>query len=388
MRIFLLFSFTLFLPFLIEPSYGSTHEEAIRRTLEKIETAFFLSKSKDNADKSTIDKYFDKKEIKVDDYFYEPNISEKSAMETYFTDYEKPVKFDENVSWKSKFKEFFDLKENDSVALFLQLGYLTGNTTYDYNHHTSELEFPMNNWMIGAGLASQLENSDFSLSLSFWTDLESDAGDDMKDKDWNSAGTLISSTKSKAEMDAFIFDINGRYDFYKKASQDHSSKLGLLLGYRHENFYYDMFDIHYETDLINVPSLQGQTTNQGQKVLEYEIWYSLPYIGLVYDLEQQKWGVGVEAKWSFYPTSRDQDNHLLRNLTFYGDYDKNGSAWMANIYGFWKLAKQWELKLGVDLTFIQIDGRTWDATNNPAWNQDQSTEAKHFLGWARMVHEF
>lgn len=39
------------------------------------------------------------------------------------------------------------------LALGLRFGSLKGNTAYDFDHHTSELEYPMDNGMVGGNLS-------------------------------------------------------------------------------------------------------------------------------------------------------------------------------------------------------------------------------------------
>ncbi len=283
---------------------------------------------------------------------------------------------------------FADTEDNLSLSLGLGIGYIKGKTAYDFNHHTSELEFPMDNVMMGTDFSLGFKN--LTLYAEFWTSLEDYAGFNMKDKDWNASGDLISYTKSKAYMDAIIADANLRYDFYKKAlSRDITKpillagdeiKIGVLLGYRFERFDYDMYDVWNQ--------LTGTTTYQGVKALTYKIKYYLPYLGLAMDLSRQNFGFGMNIKGSFYATAEDVDNHLLRGLTFYADYDKNGEALMGSIYGFFKFTKNWKLKVAADGTFIRIDGRTWEESRDPAWNTDQSTDLRHWIFWSGIEYRF
>lgn len=284
---------------------------------------------------------------------------------------------------------------NDAyLVLGLRFGYLKGNTAYDFDHHTSELEFPMDNWMIGGNLS--FGSKDLSFNTEIWTPVENYAGFNMKDKDWTTNGVLYSYTKSKAEMDAVIWDVNLRYDFYKKvipkdievltllASDE--IKIGALLGYRYERFDYDMYDLYYDVDLLY--GYQGQTLYQGRRVLTYKIKYYLPYLGLVTDVSRKNWGISMNIKYSIYPTVKDVDNHLLRGLTFYGDYDKHREAFMGSIFVFWKFNKDWKLKVGVDGASIRIDGRTWEESRDPAWDKDQSTDTKQWIFWSGIEYKF
>lgn len=311
------------------------------------------------------------------------------APETFKKEYEYKVisqfvEKEEEKNLQERLKDLLHMDKDDRLGAFLQIGYLGGHTSYDFDHHTSELEFPMDNWMLGCGLYAELNKYNLSINTDFWTNTEDRAGY-MKDKDW-SWGNLYSYTESPSELNTFIWDINLKYDFYKKTIMQIKNKLGILLGYTYEEFDYDMYELYYVIDQVS--GYQGQTLYQGQKVLEYEITYHLPYVGLAADFKHKRWGIGGNVKYSFYPTAEDVDHHLLRNLVFYGDYDNDGEVWMGSVYGFWNFAKHWKLKVGLDGTYIRIDGRTWEESYSPSWDKEQSTDARHFLGWVGVEYEF
>jgi outer membrane protease len=147
-----------------------------------------------------------------------------------------------------------------------------------------------------------------------------------------------------------------------------------------------MYDLCYEVDLLY--GHQGQTLYQGTKVLSYKIKYYLPYLGLAADISRKNWGLGMNIKYSFHPTAKDVDNHLLRGLTFFGDYDKHGEALMGNVNAFLKINKNCKLKMGLDATFIRIDGITWEDLRDPGWDKDQSTDARHWIFWSGVEYKF
>ena len=287
-----------------------------------------------------------------------------------------------------KYKQIFNFGDA-YVSVGAKIGYISGDTTYDFNHHTSELEFPMNNWMAGGDISVGLK--DLSLNAQLWGQIEENAGYDMKDKDWNSAGALISYTKSKADMNAFIWDLNFRYDFYKTSipwenellvlSKTDQIKIGALAGYRHERFGYEMFDLKY-------PDLNNIVLYPGQRVLTYKIKYSLPYVGLVTEITNPKYGFNFNVKYSFKATAEDQDNHVLRYLTFYGDYDKHGYGIMGGVSGFLKVMENWKINFGVDGEVIRIKGTTWEENHAPSWDKDQDTDAKYMMFWTGANYRF
>ena len=174
-------------------------------------------------------------------------------------------------------------------------------------------------------------------------------------------------------------------DYNPKLDDDY--RAGLLLGYRYEHFEYDMYDMYYEIDR-DQPWRQGTETNVGQKVLTYEISYRLPYVGLAFDWRHKRWGLGIAGKYSFYPTAKDKEEHLLRNLVFSAENDKNGEVWLADAYAFWYFLTNWKLACGFDFAYMRIDGDTWDSTGAAVWQTEQSTDARHFMGWVGVEYEF
>jgi len=365
MRKSLLSLFFLGLAFLVyDPAYTYSRKDLINRTLTDME---------------------------VKQVVEEPMVFENTTIRPRAHFQESSRTSGSGVLWRDVLKDWLLLTQDGYAEATLKLGYITGNTAYDFNHHVSELEYPMDNWMIGGSLEGGLNNSKFSFGLSFWTNIDKDAGNDMKDKDWDQTGTLFpqgtlfSYTKSQADMRTFIFDIYGRYDFYEKTTPGKNTKAGLLLGYRRMDFEYDIYDVYYVQDLLY--GYTGQTLYKDQKVLGYEIVYHLPYLGLAFDLDNSKWGIGANALWSFYPTAYHEDNHVLRNLTLYADYD-NGTAYMGSLYSFWKFSERLKVKLGFDATFIRLSGRHWESNHASGWDTDVSTDARCFIGWAGISYLF
>jgi outer membrane protease len=147
-----------------------------------------------------------------------------------------------------------------------------------------------------------------------------------------------------------------------------------------------MYDLRYDTDLIS--GQQGQILNQGEKVLTYKIKYYLPYIGLGADVLRQNCGVSLNLKYAICPSAEDVDNHPLRGLTFYGDYNKDGNVFMGSMNVFWNLTKKWKFRVGADATLVRIDGKTWDETHDPIWDADQSIDTKQFIYWTGLEYKF
>jgi len=262
------------------------------------------------------------------------------------------------------------------------IGYLSGETVYDFNNHRSELTFPIDNVMLGTRASARLGESG-SLHGSLWVSAEEDAGSDMRNRDFTTTGHVTADTRSDASLNVFIADLYGRYDFHTELD---TMKVGALLGYSYERLDYDISGLYYEVDEIN--GLQGQTLYGDSQVITYLVEYHTPYLGIAFDAEKETWGVGALIKYSFYPFAWDRDNHVLRGLTFYGDYDKNGSAWLGSVHGFWNLRENWTARLGVDFKVVSIDGVTWEENRDPQWDAPQTTDLRQVMFWSGIEYRF
>ncbi len=281
-------------------------------------------------------------------------------------------------------------KDNDGyLDLGLRTGYMYGQNTFDFDHHTSELEYPMRAYMGGGNIT--LGYKDLSINMEAWGSLMDDptSGWHMKDKDWNDSGQMFSYTKSSSDMNAVIWDGSLRYDFFKhsfgqKAASDQANKLnlklGALIGYRYERFGYKIFGL-YEAGGTG-------TYGSGSEVAEYKVKYRLPYYGLAAEVYNRKFGISVIGKYGFCGHAEDMDNHLLHSRTNYGDYDGNPNVFMSNIVMFWNFHKNWEAKLGADITLIRINGQSWDENHDPDWNKDQNIDTKQFIYWIGLGYKF
>ena len=278
------------------------------------------------------------------------------------------------------------------LDLGMRFGYMDGFTSFDFNHHRSELEYPFNCYL-GGGIIN-LGYKDISMNSQFWGSLVDDptAGWNMKDKDWDMAtGELESDTRSKSFMNAVIWDANLRYDFLKYSfgkkktddvvSKSPNIKLGVLIGYRYQRYGYKM-DGMYQT------GFEAEGEPSGKLILEYKIKYHLPYYGLALEAGGDKFGVAVNAKYAFSPHVTDLDNHVLRSLNFYGDYKKNPNVFMADFTTFWKFFKNWQLNVGADVALIRLDGQVWEDDHDPSWDADQSIDTKQFIYWLGLGYRF
>lgn len=273
-----------------------------------------------------------------------------------------------------------------------RVGYMRGETAYDWQHQRSELIFPYDNWMAGAAVS--VSKGPCSLNGEFWMPVEGDAGD-MTDRDWID-GILFSETFSRSELDALILDGNLRYEFFRRTLdttyddvalwRDDTVTVSGLIGYRYERYDYDIYDLYYNVDLFY--GQQGQHLYSGTKVLTYKIEYFLPYLGFACDVKRGDFGLGGSFKYSFYPTAEHVDNHLLRGLTLYADYDEGGVSLLGTIYGYWDFLPQWRLRGGCDLMLSRLDGTNRDESGDPGWVGPISTDMRYVLGWLGVEYTF
>ncbi len=282
-------------------------------------------------------------------------------------------------------------KADDGYGDFgLRFGYIYGQNSFDYNHHTSELEYPFRSYVGGGKL--NFGYKDFSLNSEFWGSLFDDpsAGWHTKDKDWED-GQLTSDTKSYSDMNAVIWDTHLRYTFFNYAFGRKKSdtrnrkaeniKLGVLLGFRYERFGYKDFGLYQTNDGTG-------SHGDGELVSEYKVRYRLPYCGLGLDIGNEKFGMQMNAKYGFSARARDLDNHVLQSRTNYGDYKKNPNIFMGNFALYWKFYQGWEASLGGEAALIRLNGTTWEETRNPDWDADQNIDTQQFIYWMGLGYKF
>jgi len=257
-------------------------------------------------------------------------------------------------------------------ALAIGTGYLAGDTRYEINFvesgisGKSELVFPFDNWLVGGNISAGY----YPLYLNFqgWGNIAEKTTGGMTDKDWEN-GALVSSTKSDYRAQIAILDFNLLYNFWQgeKPWGDvlgslKKQRLGLLVGYRYENF---------KDDIIGVKDLFTNISSYpGQRVLDYEVQYRIPYLGLdwqyfddLVDRVFDGWGVNVQVCGSPYVTAKDKDYHLLRNKLAEGS--AVGSAFLLGLNTFIKTRSHWIGRLGFNYTGIWTNGK-----QNQRWYGD------------------
>ena len=177
-----------------------------------------------------------------------------------------------------------------STKISPELRYMNGNGKYHIDfedtwanggHGESELEFPVNNLMIGASLevGSRYEKTGQNKGVFSMTLLAIPSGDagTMKDSDWIENDAAFGETahagkdmytESKVNLNGVMFDVN--YAYHLRVNN--SWTVGPMVGYRYQKFQYDVNGyrgIYYTTPVSGAG-----------KSLEYENEFKMPYIGL------------------------------------------------------------------------------------------------------------
>jgi outer membrane protease len=257
--------------------------------------------------------------------------------------------------------------------LFTEFGlstrYINGDSTYHIRfndswanggHGESELEFPYDNFMTGITLAvgsryvEKPKQIRGLLTISFFYSPSMDSGT-MKDSDWIENDAAFGEaphagkdcyTESDAEFTGLIFDINYAYHF----SLNKNLTLGPMIGYKQMDFSFDIYG--YSGAYWTTP-----VSGTG-KVLEYDVHYKLPYIGLSSNLlfgKKDQFQLNFTFGYSPWAKVKDSDDHLLRYKLSEGDCD--GHAYLANINMAWNFYSTWSLGLGVEYVNIDTSGK-------------------------------
>jgi outer membrane protease len=268
--------------------------------------------------------------------------------------------------------------------LAIGMGYLNGVTSYEIDFPVdgytgrSKLEFPFGNWLTGGNIL--VGYYPFYLNFQGWTNISKKRTGDMKDKDWLDS-YLVSSTESDADAQMVILDARLLYNFWQGdnpwgdlSNIFQKGRAGFLIGYKYENFKHDIIGVK--------DSFTGESSYLGQKVLDYEVKYHMPYLGLnwcyfkdVVDKDIQSldtWGVNVQVCGSPYVRAEDRDDHILRNKVSKGK--AKGYGLLMGLNTFLKAKNNWIGRLGLDYTGILADGKQnqyWYG-NDPAGPGDET----------------
>lgn len=292
--------------------------------------------------------------------------------------------------------------------LAIGIGYLNGYTSYkidfpvDEYTGSSKLEFPFGNWLTGGNIL--LGRHPFYLNLQGWTNISKNTDGEMEDRDWIEQ-YLFSSTESDADAQIVILDVSLLYNFWQgdKPWGDVGDKfqkgwLGFLIGYKYENFQYDIIGVR--------DVLDGGNYYSGEKVLDYKIKYQIPYLGLNWQYYNDvgykvldRWGVNVLACVSPYVIAKDRDDHILRNKVIHGN--SKGYGFLMGLNTFFNTKNHWIYRLGLDYTYINTDGKQkqywygddpaspgYDDTGGSIEGINLEIESSQFFFWGLLQYKF
>ena len=234
----------------------------------------------------------------------------------------------------------------------------------------------------------------WKLSLCGNGSISSDAGK-MKDSDWRVADILDTYSKSDAELDALIMDINVRYTLYEGNHGDtpwnttgakHSNiKWSYFVGggYIYENFDYEMKNLDQWYPSSSPPRPHKYVADE--VVLEYEVTYDIPYLEFGTEINfNDRFLIEVSLGGSLFVHVEDIDNHVLRSLVAKTDYGWGGEALLCSLEGRYNFTKSCFLTLGFDYKTINAEGRSKTVEENEEgtfnYTIDQEIESEQVSG--------
>ena len=238
----------------------------------------------------------------------------------------------------------------------LQGAYFKGDTIYhiDFPGGASELEFPLNTFLLGPEVGVNFKNSKkqeiIRLNVKWLTNIDNGSGI-MNDSDWidgDGHSGLDIYSESKIKLRANIIDVNLIYNFWiiKQLS------IGPMLGYKYLKFEYDVSDVNQVGYGPWNPDYTGAVSG---KVLDYEVTYRIPYFGLSSDvLLGKNFQANIKVGYAPGTATKDRDDHILRYKLSEGD--TNGYAGFANINVNWNFLPHWFLRVGGEYMKIHTTG--------------------------------
>jgi outer membrane protease len=231
----------------------------------------------------------------------------------------------------------------------------------------SELEFPLNTWLFGleAGAYTKdpSERDLLRITLTGLVTVGHGSGN-MKDSDFISDGIesqpppagigatnpgLDIYSESDASLSDRTLEVKATYNIW---TNDRIA-FGPLAGYRYEHFQYEISNLRQVG--FGPYAAAGFTINQPGRILDYEITYNIPYLGLHSEaLLSGKFRTAVDIGFSPFTTARDRDDHLLRTKLSTGD--TSGLAYLVALNLQWNIGEKDWLSIRGDYLKIDTDG--------------------------------
>ena len=259
-----------------------------------------------------------------------------------------------------------------ALDLFTEFGletrYINGDSTFhisfdnswDYGGHSeSELEYPLNDFWAGLHLVvgnrheQNPKQTTGRLSVTLLQCLVGGWGD-MKDSDWIENDAAYGQaphagkdlyTESDADLNGTMLDISYAHHF----RINNRWTIGPMAGFRYHRLEYDIDGyrgIYWDTPVSGTG-----------RVIEYEIKYKIPYIGISADAlfgNEAQFQLSLSFAYSDWVDATDVDHHVLRGLMFEGDCE--GEAFLINLNMDWNFHSAWILSMGAEYVDIDTSG--------------------------------
>jgi len=225
----------------------------------------------------------------------------------------------------------------------------------------SELEWPMDMWMVGIDLGLHLGDR-FTINGSIKKNA-SDPDDPMIDSDWGvwylsrdpgtSPGDLdVYSESDITSFDAMIYDINAEWIIAKPGPTSFSIGIGL----QEQTFEYEAALNYQTTYYLGVP--RSSIIGDGRTAITYDITYTMAYFLVGMDLKMGP-HTQLETQFAYAPLTDgdDEDNHRLReNGGKLSKGDMDGNAYMFEVSIRHNFTPSIFLEGGAHYTSIDVDG--------------------------------
>jgi outer membrane protease len=296
-----------------------------------------------------------------------------------------------------------------SSELFIETGpelrYTAGDSTYHISfeepwavggHGESELQFPIANVMAGvkviAGTTYGKNNrkSKGRLCIRLLKSIDKNAGI-MKDSDWIENDAAFGKaphegkdlyTESDARLEGMLFDAIWSYHF----SLGHNWSLGPMLGYRYQELQYEIYGYrgYYWTERVY----------GGGKVLDYEVIYKIPFIGLSSEIllgGKDQFFLSMGFGYSDWVEARDRDDHLLRFKL--SEAQCEGVAYLLSLNLDWRFYPRWVLGVGAEYVDINTSGKQHQRfyagpSVGITYEVDDSITTSYWSGTIRILYQF
>jgi hypothetical protein len=170
------------------------------------------------------------------------------------------------------------------------------------------------------------------------------------------ADSLDIYSESDATLDAIIFDINLTYELLDSKFNNSSLKLFAGLGYRYENFDYEISNLDQW-----YPSFEGYFgfdfghEYESSTVLTYDVHYNIAYVEAGASISLFN-SIEIDGSIGYSPLVYvlDRDNHLLRDKISRGELYGHALMYSLNLTG--NIRSNWFAAIHMNYTSIDTEG--------------------------------